>query len=47
MKRLWIGFLLIIAVPARADGLPTPEAARQLADKIMEAETVIRIALSH
>ena len=37
MKRLWIGFLLIIAVPARADGLPTPEAARQLADKIMEA----------
>jgi hypothetical protein len=37
MKWLWIGFLLTIALPARADVLPTPEAARQLTDKIMEA----------
>ena len=37
MKWLWVGLLLTIAVPAHADVLPSPEAARELADKVMDA----------
>ena len=37
MKWLWIGLLLTIAIPAHADVLPSPEAARELAGKIMGA----------
>jgi hypothetical protein len=37
MKWLWVGLLLTIAAPARADVLPSPEAARELADKVMDA----------
>jgi hypothetical protein len=37
MKWLWVGLLLTIAAPARADVLPSPEAARELADNVMDA----------
>jgi len=36
MKWYWVGLLLAMAIPAHADVLPSPEAARDLADKVME-----------
>jgi hypothetical protein len=37
MKWLWVVLLLTIAVPAHADALPSPEAARELTEKVMDA----------
>ena len=36
MNWFWVGLLLAMAIPAHADVLPSPEAARDLADKVME-----------